>query len=266
MSYISKYVDRTTVHGLMGKCGSLCEGVSYLGFYKTKDCSKVVVFDPVPAGELMSFKQVSYMYLDAPMSGVKCRPLTQVVSVIDSKEMFETMPGSEYRNHRELRNKYCGKVSAVVLDSNNVNDVTRMVEEWRHLDKGGAKYGYNEHAGIDKTVAAKVASGVVDELALAFYMSGRCVGYAVMSMKPDWNTDAGVNEYKYMTRKVLPGWRGLTDYIDWCVFKRVYEITGESRFLVNWGCSSGGVLNYKLTKWPLYKKEKKWFGTVKNNQ
>ena len=37
-------------------------------------------------------------------------------------------------------------------------------------------------------------------------------------------------------------------------------------FLINWGCSSGGVHWYKTHKWPLYSTTPRWFMTIKNNK
>ena len=48
------------------------------------------------------------------------------------------------------------------------------------------------------------------------------------------------------------------------MFNQVYRKCNED-FLINWGCSDGGVYWYKTHKWPVYKIVPKWFVTYYPN-
>ena len=45
---------------------------------------------------------------------------------------------------------------------------------------------------------------------------------------------------------------------------KLYITKPNNNFKINWGCSSKGVLDYKVKKWPVYSLEDKWFLTIKN--
>ena len=106
-------------------------------------------------------------------------------------------------------------------------------------------------------------------IAMSFWYEDRCIGYSMIERYAS-NIENDLFEYKYLTRKVLnePGLRNITEYIDWRTFYQVYSNhkiyhPESNKFLVNWGCSSGGVHWYKTHKWPVYSTDKKWFLTIK---
>ena len=268
---MSNYINEVSIYGMMNRLSFRDSFLlSDLGFYKKKDKSKVVYFKNRISDET-KYEQINYMYLDEDPKDKRAYSSEQIISIINS-ESIDTLPGKQFREIRETRNKFKNKIIIKDITSQNMQDVIDMIEKWRYLDNGGWKYGFNEHAAIDKAIIKRyVETDLSDHIyAFAFYYNNECVGYSTIEKTPKDKVDA-LYEYKYLTRKALLSkeLRNLTEYIDWYTFNYIYnkhkEQFNSTEFLINWGCSSGGVKWYKTHKWPLYKLEQKWFLTIKNN-
>ena len=238
------------------------DSANSLSFYKVKNKSKTTICrNRVSQAEEKKYTHISYMYMDEKPDIKGASSMDMVISSINN-EFFTGMPGKKYIDIRHTVNKYKNKIIAVPLSNSNMDDAIEMVEKWRYDNNGGMKYGMREHAGIDKNIIRLYCNNDImlasNTFAYVFYYENECIGYACMSNKPE-NKDL---EYIYLTRKVRNHLklRNLTEYIDWFMFSKVYELC-KSDFLINWGCSSGGVLWYKIHKWPVYSLEKKWFGS-----
>lgn len=268
---MTNYINSVSIFGMMNRLSFQDNDLqSDLGFYKKKDKSKVVYFKNRVQDE-SRYIQINYMYLDVDPKDKKSYSSEQIISKI-STESVETLPGKKFREIRETRNKYKNKIVVKDITSDNLQDVIDMIEKWRYLDNGGWKYGFNEHAAIDKAIAKRyVETDLSNHIyAFAFYYNNECIGYSTIEKIPKNKLD-DLFEYKYLTRKalLLKEFRNLTEYIDWYTFNYIYnrhkEQFNSTEFLINWGCSSGGVKWYKTHKWPLYKLIPKWFLTIKNN-
>lgn len=265
---MSSYVNNISIYGLMNRNAFIDETSPGLSFYKNKDRSKITVCRNRLAEELeRNYKQINYMYLDSEPSIKNSYSMSQVTSIISS-DYFTGMPGKKFIDLRHTVNQLSKKIKAVPLSVEMLKDVDAMIEGWRYDDNGGMKYGWQEHAGIDKAIVTKYCTDSdfrIFTFGYAFYYDYICIGYAIMSKEPS-EFHNGIPEFSYLTRKVrnIYKLRNLTEYIDWFMFSKVYGIC-KSDFLINWGCSSKGVLWYKTHKWPVYKLEEKWFGTIKNN-
>lgn len=265
MCEISNYVNDITIYGLMNKnCFFNEDSSNSLSFYKVKNKSKVTICkDRVSADEEKKYDYISYMYLDEKPDIKGARYVNMVTSYI-SKEYFTGMPGKKYIDIRHTVNQLQKKISAVEIIPENMDDVLDMIEKWRYDDNGGMKYRMREHAGIDKNIIRLYGEGnnklADNTFAYAFYYGTECIGYACMSNNPNGR------EWHYLTRKVRNylGLRNLTEYVDWFMFNQVYRKCNED-FLINWGCSDGGVYWYKTHKWPVYKIVPKWFVTYYPN-
>lgn len=254
------YVDEISIYGLMNKNASFKDEYS---FYKTKDKKKLTQCrHELLKEEESQYKQVNYMYLDeAPHKDRIYNKIYQISSIIDSTKMFGDMPGKEYRELRQTRNKYDGNVVIKKLSEETKNDVLSVIDIWKVNQ--GTKYGWQQHIGIDKAIINRYCDGILaNVIAFVFYLDGQCIGYSTIATKG--HICDGKKTYNYLTRKVLFVGRNITEYIDFATFRELYKITHDSEFIINWGCSSGGVAWYKENKWPLYKKEPKYFCTFKN--
>lgn len=216
--------------------------------------------------------------------------MEQIVSELDTNVFFNEksdlyLKGKLCKEVRGPINKY--KDIIIVRNIyNSKDDVLNMIEEWRYMNNGGIKYGFQERAGVDKALVKRYYKDELAEsyMGFAFYIydkelnKEKCIGYAITKRKPsdfiyDKQKDKYYPVFNYMNRKVLclDGYRNLTEYIDWYVFNSLYEQTKINAYdndiiYINWGCSSGGVKWYKEHKWPLYYKQHKWFYTIKKKK
>lgn len=269
---MSNYINERSVLGLMnGRAFLTSSAGDRLAFSKTKSESKIVLFSfREEDKEKLSEKEVSYMYLDEKPDIPRAHWLTQVESEFEpeyflslsrktDKEMFQTF--RKFSTKKELK--------VIELDEDNIQEMEpkldRMISIWQISAKGGMKYMWQEHAGIDKAFFKRYSEepGKFEKefRTLLFFWMGELVGYSVIEREPD---ESG--EHKYIIRKVLvehEGFRNITEYVDFVTFKRVFEENGRKRFSVNWGASSKGVLWYKMHKWPLKAASKKWFALLK---
>lgn len=258
---MSSYINEISINGLMNRTAFIDESSPFLSFYKTKDKSKICVCcAQLPEFVEKNYKQINYMYLDSDPKIKGAYSKNNVLSYIDSG-YFTGMYGKKYRGIRHAYNKNKDKIIAIPLSKLNVNDVLEMIERWRYNE--GYHYRWQEHAGIDKAIVNRYVNGQLHNiLGYAFYYNDICVGYATISTK-QYAIDK-IPEFHYITRKVSNslGLKHLTEYIDWFMFSKIYELC-KTDFIINWGASDGGVYWYKTHKWPLYKLEEKWFLTIK---
>lgn len=265
---MANYINERSIVGLMNKNGIICEDYP-MSFYKVKNKSKIVV-----CGERLSeedeqkYKQVNYMYLNEDPKIKGSYKMTQVISEIHPYEMFCSLPGKKYREIRETNHKfakmlYSNRLSTEWLCKENYEDVINMINEWEYSEKGGKKYMWQSHPGIDKNVVTRYVNGELKGcFAIVFYIDDKCVGYSCCEIG---KFDTPNQEIKYLTRKTLNNYRNLTLFVDWYTFYKLHQGIGfDHTFKINWGCSSGGVLDYKTKKWPVYSLEDKWFLTIKN--
>ena len=264
---MSSYINEISIYGLMNKTSYIDESSPFLSFYKTKDKSKIAVCRcPLPEFSEKQYKQINYMYLDEDPNVKGTYSKNNVLSYIDTG-YFTGMKGNKYRSIRHPVNINKDRIKAVPLSLENCNDVIDCIERWRYNE--GYHYRWQEHAGIDKALVNRYANGQLkDIIGYTFYYDNICVGYATISTKEyiekNYETGTQIPEFHYITRKVSNqlGLKHLTEYIDWFMFSKIYELC-KSDFIINWGCSDGGVYWYKTHKWPIYKLEPKWFVTIK---
>ena len=263
------YVDRISIWGLMNKNASLCTKYPQPAHYRVKSCKKISVYCSSPIPDESQYDEINYMYLDKDpnVKGSTC--MDEIVSDIDSENYFRELPGREYREIRETRNKYINKIETRAITTDNYLDVLNMIEKWRY--SSGMKYGWQEHAGIDKALIKRYIEDPQrwnkDVIMTSFWIEERCIGYSCIE-RNSLQKRENLPEYVYLTRKVLNdlSMRNITEYIDWWTFREIYRTNGDERFLVNWGCSSGGVHWYKTHKWKLYSLTKKWFYKYKREK
>ena len=240
-----------------------------LSFYKVKNKSKIVVIgERLDEEDEKKYTHISYMYLNEKPDIKGSRSMSMVLSYI-APDFFTGMKGKKFIDIRHTVNQCSQKITAVPLQECRCWDVLHMIEDWRYRDDGGMKYGMREHAGIDKNIIKQICNNenkylIDNTISYAFFEGHVCLGYACMS-KITYDVD-GINEFHYLTRKVSNKHhiRNLTEYVDWFMFSKLYE-TCKSEFIINWGCSDGGVLWYKMHKWPLYRVEPKWFASIYPN-
>ena len=249
----------------MNRFAFIDEDSPTLSFYKTRNKKKITICGTrLDEEKEKEFTQINYMYLEdqPPLKGAYSK--NNVLSYIDSG-FFTGMVGNKYRGIRHAVNHCKDKIRVERLSIENLDDVLEMIEKWRYDEYSGLKYGWQEHAGIDKALVTKIVNGQADLslFGIVFYYNDECVAYATSSYL--YKTENEIPEFHYITRKVWCGCglKHLTEFVDWYMFKTLYGIV-EKDFIVNWGCSDGGVYWYKTHKWPLYKLDKKWFVTIKN--
>lgn len=264
------YINELSIWGLMNKNAFINEDANNLSFYKTKNKKKVVFFEKLSEEEEKNYDIINYMYLDEDPEIKGTTSMEEIISILD-KGLFEDLTGKTYKEIRETIHKYRNKIVIKPINKDTHDNIINMIEEWRYLDNGGMKYLWQEHAGIDKAIVKRYIDNDWREplIGMSFWLDDKCIGYSLCERYASDIIDNKF-EYKYLTRKVLnlPGLRNITEYIDWVTFNQVWKNhkiyhPDENEFLINWGCSSGGVHWYKTHKWPVYSLNKKYFLAVK---
>lgn len=247
-----KYHTRHGIIGMMGKTGKLSDSPDY--FYKNS--KNIISFDSSFSSD--SFK-VSYAYipeadfLAIPKKEIKSKYiLTQIVSKID--QAFIAIKGRGYKEFRWTRNKYDDKTE-VKTEPNSVQEVINFIEYWE-VTRGG-KYGWQRHSGYDKSFFLNWYEKEKQDIqCLFFYVNSVLVGYSVISLIKDDNA------YIYMLGKCDTTYQNLSLYIDFISYERL--LGQQESILINWGASSGTLLDYKK-KFPLYSLENLYFFKKEDN-
>lgn len=271
------YVTPVSIYGLMNKNCFINPDSPSRSFWKTRAQTKLTkCVSPLDIATFSSnhpeIKQINFMYLDAPIGSIKGEILMdQIESVIDSSFLEGNITRPKHRDLFESIQKYKKAINVITdadLVKSRLDEIIAMIEAWRYSQQGGMKYGWVEHAGIDKACIRKYVEDEDFRNKVDFYLfvdstSNKVVGYS-MAEKKIYTNDESIPEMVYLVRKCLTeGRRNITEYVDWWTFNKTMKKNSLDRLIVNWGCSSGGVHWYKTHKWPVYKIEKKWFATWK---
>lgn len=266
------YVNNNSIYGMMNKNCEIIFDNNYCSFYKTKNRKKITVFNhTLNKKEEEKYDEVNYMYMEEKPNIKGSYRLTNVISYMDNN-IFANLNRKTHRELFDTFRKFTNKgIRFTHYDSNNEKMKTQlfeMIEKWRYDSNGGMKYGWQEHAGIDKSFFQRYDL-MSDECkrkfqVLIFYLNEELVGYS--AIEREFVYVDNLPKFSYLIRKCLMEERNITEYIDYITFYSLWEElrnVNEGNFLVDWGASSGGVLWYKTHKWKAYNKKDVWFYKVK---
>ena len=275
MSNTGNYVNKLSIYGLMNSnCKIL---VNKLGFWKTKNHNKLVLCeDNIDDIDLSNTVKISMMYLDKVnhnkefwnSNGYEMSKITEteeIFSYID-KDFFNKLNRTDNKEVYETLRKYdnwkmINKMFVVDYSDDIYDDILIMIKEWAIT--AGKKYGFLRHDGIDKAFFKRLKDKEInkDLYDIRIYkIEDKVVGYSVI----EHNSSFENNGYIYLIRKSLIDYRNLCLYIDYDTFRE--KLNYENNIIVNWGCSSGGVKKYKLSKFKLAYIKKLYFYNLNKKQ
>ena len=275
MSNTGNYVNKLSIYGLMNSnCKIL---VNKLGFWKTKNHNKLVLCeDNIDDIDLSNTVKISMMYLDKVNHnkefwnsiGYEMSKITEteeIFSYID-KDFFNKLNRTDNKEVYETLRKYdnwkmINKMFVVDYSDDIYDDILIMIKEW--ATTSGKKYGFLRHDGIDKAFFKRLKDKEInkDLYDIRIYkIEDKVVGYSVI----EHNSSFENNGYIYLIRKSLIDYRNLCLYIDYDTFRE--KLNYENNIIVNWGCSSGGVKKYKLSKFKLAYIKKLYFYNLNKKQ
>ena len=275
MSNTGNYVNKLSIYGLMNSnCKIL---VNKLGFWKTKNHNKLVLCeDNIDDIDLSNTLKISMMYLDKVnhnkefwnSNGYEMSKITEaeeIFSYID-KDFFNKLNRTNNKEVYETLRKYdnwkmINKMFVVDYSDDIYDDILIMIKEW--ATTSGKKYGFLRHDGIDKAFFKRLKDKEInkDLYDIRIYkIEDKVVGYSVI----EHNSSFENNGYIYLIRKSLIDYRNLCLYIDYDTFRE--KLNYENNIIVNWGCSSGGVKKYKLSKFKLAYIKKLYFYNLNKKQ
>lgn len=249
------YADPITVYGMLPAYASLVEGQELVA-WKNKKHDRLISFDPKFTS---SDTQVLYMYIDEEptrdqfASIYKCK---QLVNGPFDAEFFK-FKGEKGRHFREYRNKFGKKLQMRVNFIPALEDAISLISRWEDL-QGKRKYRMLMHSSYDKKFFRESLAKIADKVTIfTFWGKEKLVGYKIMTKDPVIHED-GLLEFKSLLRKYDPSYSHLCLYIDLKAYMWIWE-QHKKAFVVNVGCSSGGVAAYKHEKFPICSEEIKWF-------
>ena len=275
MSNTGNYVNKLSIYGLMNSnCKIL---VNKLGFWKTKNHNKLVLCeDNIDDIDLSNTLKISMMYLDKVnhnkefwnSNGYEMSKITEaeeIFSYID-KDFFNKLNRTNNKEVYETLRKYdnwkmINKMFIVDYSDDIYDDILIMIKEW--ATTSGKKYGFLRHDGIDKAFFKRLKDKEInkDLYDIRIYkIEDKVVGYSFI----EHNSSFENNGYIYLIRKSLIDYRNLCLYIDYDTFRE--KLNYENNIIVNWGCSSGGVKKYKLSKFTLAYIKKLYFYNLNKKQ
>ena len=216
--------------------------------YKKVDKSKVLVFDK--DFDISGFSEINYAYISEKPNAKSYYRSTEVISHF-AKDYFTNLR-SYSREIYQTKRKWDKKI-VIKTELNSIEEVIELIDKWSK--NSGVKYRWQEHSGYDKTFFLKYYEVWKDKLkCFFFYLNDVLVGYSIISPRVK-------DTYYYIIRKMdISVGRNICEYIDY----KTFELLNDNDFFVNWGASSGGVLQYKTKKFPVYKTEKRYFWKIKN--
>ena len=185
------------------------------------------------------------------------------------KDNFLKFKGLEFQEYRETINSLDKRVLISDTMIHPETDIKNVVSKWDDL-AGKRKYGWQLHSGYDRNFFnTGYFLGEKDNLQSLFFYDKEtmeCIGYSVISKKASSEKSGLVYPlYSYIIRKYSPEkkYRNLCLYIDLKAVQRLVKDKDEQS-IVHWGASSGGVLNYKRSKFKnfIFREYDVWFGKM----
>ena len=275
MENTGNYVNSSSIYGLMNSNCKILD--NKIGFWKSKSHNKLVLCeDNVNGIDLSDTSKISMMYLDKvnydkefwDSKGYDMSKITEaeeIFSYID-KEFFSKLNRTVNKEVYETLRKYdnwrkSGKMTVVDYSDDIYDDILNMIKEWSSTS--GKKYGFFRHDGIDRAFFKRLKNKEInkDLYDIRIYkVDDKVVGYSVMEHYPSFENHGHV----YLIRKSISDYRNLCLYIDYDTFREKTKY--ENSIIINWGCSSGGVKKYKLSKFKLAYIKKLYFYNLKKNQ
>lgn len=244
MSYINKY----TLLGMLSR--SYTVSSEELLIYRKKDKSKAMVFNKDYKNPKLC--EITYAYIEEKPTTKSFYSSNEVISFF-AKDYFIDLK----KHSKEIyqTKKKWDKYITIKHEIEDVSEVLDLLDRW--VKFSGLKYHWNRHDGYDRTFFLKHYLNHKDELKCNFfYYDNKLVGYSVISPK--------INDtYFYILRKVdITAGRNICEYVDY----KTFELLNDKEFFVNWGASSGGVLQYKKKKFPLFSEKPVYFWKEHNNE
>lgn len=240
------YINKHSIMGMLSKNQTIVEANGSI----VRSQNKIFCFDVGVAENYMGvYRDIGFAYIP---DRVKADHLnfygksTAVISGPFSQANMFDFPGQEFKGYRRTLNSLDGKV--LVADRMlNPDDVLNVMADWNAVARD--KY-WRLHSGYDKNFFTSMYfAQEKDRLQTLFFYdkeSMRCLGYSVISKLR--NDSLGVPMFSYVIGKCVPDYaNNLAFYLDLKTFQKLaVDLGGE--FLIHWGASSGGVLNYKVGK------------------
>ena len=275
MKNTGNYVNSSSIYGLMNSNCKILD--DKIGFWKSKSHNKLVLCeDNINGIDLSGTSKISMMYLDKVnynkefwnSKGYDMSKITEaeeIFSYID-KEFFDKLTRTVNKEVYETLRKYdnwrkSGKMTVVDYSDILYDDILNMIKEWSTTS--GKKYGFFRHDGIDRAFFKRLKNKEInkDLYDIRIYKADdKVVGYSVIEHYPSFENHGHV----YLIRKAVTDFRNLCLYIDYDTFRE--KLNYENNIIVNWGCSSGGVKKYKLSKFKLAYIKKLYFYNLNKKQ
>jgi len=159
---------------------------------------------------------------------------------------FFTLRGKYCKKIRKIRNLYLGMESLKVFaQPRNKSDINEFLCKWK---KSGKNPSYRNIIGLDKNFFNRYAfKKNANFLMWFFYIEEELVGYSVIEKVSD-------NHYNHLIRKADRNTNHLALYMDYYVYKEIFESTKES-FFMNLGDTGGqpNLLKEKTENFPVFR-------------
>lgn len=256
----SCYPDEVTVYGMLGANASFIPGSGNLAVYKsskkTQAISWISDFD-------VACNDILYSYMASPpQPKTGCQGAfreTQIVAGVFDQCYFDN-PVKKMRKCMRSISKI-----ASIADECPLDEILDSIKRWER-GHGASRYRMQMHSSYDKRFFKRSLSesAWLRERTKIWYFvdkRSRCIGYRVFTKEPTVHTLSSgqeVLEFKSLLRKYDPAISHLCQFIDFMTYKSLWN-EWRKPFIVNLGCSSGGVKRYKLENFPVASASPRWF-------
>lgn len=272
------YTDNPhTIFGMMSKKDTILDSSDLPFHIVRKNKSKLVLFPKkeqvVSLDDLKKLKllypeykniavhyltESNYLELKKELKGIPFNKFKSTLICSHLSSDFFGMRGKNNTEFRETLNKLNKQLTVKVNEplQDILHPINTLLSLWD--DTSGQKYGWQRHSGYDRTFFASLYQKEVlldnNLTCLTFYDKDVLIGYSVYSNET-------TNCMSYIIRKFASPRkiRNLGLYIDTKTFIHANETLNlNNNFIVNWGASSGSVLDYKR-KFPGNLEKTAWF-------
>ena len=246
------YATDISIYGMLPANAEFVPGTNR-AVYKNKQHKQILSWDKNFTDKKVP---VSYFYIDSKPSDCRCSKMTQLI-VGKFDEAYFKMSGNKNKRFRRIIHKY-DKHGLKISKSCPREAVLNLIARWEE-EHGKKTYRMQMHSSYDKRFFKKSLDTLQDKVTVYYCMDGeRCVGYKVIETSP-YIRDHGLLEYIAMLKKYDTSYSRICEYLDYAVYREMFNDNGRQPFVINSGCSSGKVAQYKREKFPVYETKDLYF-------
>lgn len=198
--------------------------------------------------------KISYFYVTEKRPEVKSASKMPAEVSLITKEFIDNPRSQNYNMAYQVRRWNKREDLRITTELPPLKEIFDFIKNWDNTS--GKKYGARLASSYDKNFFANHFGEVCHRCqALFFYLGDRLVGYSVLELPIEGESDSGYLVSRYGPRKVdITAGSNLCQFVDYESMRRLRAAVGED-FILHWGSAEKGIRLYEHRNFPFFRED-----------